>query len=50
MPSTEEIQRHHLQQLNMLPLKFKDLDFVAKNFPMIYSEKLKAITGELKAG
>jgi nicotinate phosphoribosyltransferase len=50
MPSTEEIQRHHLQQLNMLPSKFKDLYFVAKHFPVIYSEKLKAITEEFKAG
>jgi len=50
MPSTKEIQRHHLQQLNMLPPKFNDLDFVAKRFPVIHSEKLKAITQEFKAG
>jgi hypothetical protein len=48
MPSTEEIQRHHLQQLNMFPFKFKDLDFAAKRFPVIDSEKLKAITREFK--
>lgn len=42
MPSVEEIQRYHCQQVNLLPPKFKDLDFAPEVFPVIYSEKLEA--------
>lgn len=50
MPSIEEIQRYHLQQLNLLPAEFKDLDFVPEESPVRYSEKLKDITQEFNAG
>ena len=50
MPSIEEIQRYHLQQLNLLPAEFKDLDFVPEESPVRYSEKLKVITQEFNAG
>ena len=43
MPSMKEIQKHHLQQLILLPHKFKDLDFVPEAFPVIYSRKLRKI-------
>ncbi|HZI72243.1 MAG TPA: hypothetical protein VFD60_13890 [Nitrososphaeraceae archaeon] len=50
MPSIEEIQRYHLQQLNLLPAEFKDLDFVPEESPVRYSDKLKDITQEFNAG
>jgi hypothetical protein len=48
MPSVEEIQRYHCQQANLLPPKFKDLDFVPGVFPVIYSEKLEATMRQIK--
>ena len=50
MPSVEEIQRYHCQQVNLLPPKFKDLDFVPEVFPVIYSEKLEATMRHIKPG
>ena len=48
MPSIDEIQRYHCQQVNLLPPKFKDLDFVPEVFPVIYSEKLEATMRQVK--
>jgi nicotinate phosphoribosyltransferase len=50
MPSVQEIQRYHCQQVNLLPPKFKDLDFVPEVFPVIYSEKLEATMRHIKPG
>jgi hypothetical protein len=50
MPSVEEIQRYHSQQVNLLPPKFKDLDFVPEVFPVIYSEKLLAMMNLVNQG
>jgi hypothetical protein len=50
MPSVEEIQRYHSQQINLLPPKFKDLDFVPEVFPVIYSEKLQTMMNQFKPG
>lgn len=49
IPSIQMLQRFHLQQLNILPSKFKDLDFVTERFPVMYSEKLEALSSEFKA-
>jgi hypothetical protein len=46
----EDIQRYHFQQLNLLPARFKDLEFVPQDFPVIFSEKLEAIMQQFKAG
>jgi nicotinate phosphoribosyltransferase len=50
MPSIEEIQRYYFQQIDLLPSRFKDLDFVTREFPVIYSEKLKTVAQEFKPG
>jgi nicotinate phosphoribosyltransferase len=50
MPSVEEIQRYHSQQVNLLPAKFKDLDFVPEVFPVMYSEKLQAMMNQFNQG
>lgn len=44
LPSIVEIQRYHIQQLNLLPTKFKSLEFLPERFPITFSKKLKAIT------
>jgi nicotinate phosphoribosyltransferase len=43
IPSIQTLQRLHLQEMNILPPKFKDLDFVPEKFPVVYSEKLDSI-------
>jgi nicotinate phosphoribosyltransferase len=48
MPSIKEIQRYHLQQMDLLPSRFKKLDSTPGRFPVIHSEKLKAITQKFK--
>jgi nicotinate phosphoribosyltransferase len=50
MPSIEEIQRYCFEQIELLPAQFKDLEFVPREFPVIYSEKLKTMTQEFKPG
>jgi nicotinate phosphoribosyltransferase len=50
MPSVEEIQRYHSQQVNLLPPKFNDLDFVPEVFPVVYSEKLQAMINQFNRG
>ncbi|MGB8172529.1 MAG: nicotinate phosphoribosyltransferase [Nitrososphaeraceae archaeon] len=48
MPSIKEIQRYHLQQIDSLPTQFIDLDFEPKEFPVVYSKKLKTIIDKFK--
>jgi hypothetical protein len=48
MPSMEQVQDYHLNQLKLLPFQFKDLDFVPDQFPVIYSKKLEEISQQSK--
>ncbi len=44
MPSMEQVQDYHLNQLKLLPFQFRDLDLVPDQFPIIYSKKLEKIS------
>lgn len=48
LPSMKEIQKYHLQQIDSLPTQFIDLDFEPKEFPVVYSKKLKTIIDKFK--
>jgi len=48
LPSLKEIQNYHQDQMRTLPDEFKALNFVPEKFPVIFSEKLEAITREFK--
>lgn len=41
LPSVNEIQAFHLNQIKTLPRKFLNLDYVPERFPVIYSNKLQ---------
>jgi nicotinate phosphoribosyltransferase len=47
MPSIQAIRESHLQQLNVLPSKFKDLYAVPKRFPVKFSKKLVMLFNEI---
>jgi nicotinate phosphoribosyltransferase len=47
MPSMQTLQKFHLQQLNILPSKFKHLDHVPKVFPVEFSNKLVTLLNEI---
>jgi nicotinate phosphoribosyltransferase len=47
-PSIKAIQNYHLDQLKIVPPFFKELGFVPKRFPVIYSGKLEAKVREFK--
>lgn len=49
LPTIVEIQRHHKQQLDLLPKKYKKLEFIPERFPVIFSKKLKTITRHFPA-
>jgi nicotinate phosphoribosyltransferase len=44
MPPIEKIQQYCLEQIELLPTQFKDLDYVPREYPVTYSDKLKSIT------
>jgi nicotinate phosphoribosyltransferase len=44
----EKIQKYHLHQISLLPPKFKDLDFVPKEFPVTYSKRMNEIIDKFK--
>ena len=50
LPSINEIQRYHFQQMTSLPGQYNDLDFEPRSFPLFYSKKLKTIAQEFKPG
>ena len=47
MPSMQTIQKFHLQQLNTLPLKFKNLDYTPEVFPVEFSNKLVTLLDKI---
>ena len=48
LPSIKEIRRYHFQQIDSLPTQFNDLDFEPREFPVMYSRKLKTIIDKFK--
>jgi hypothetical protein len=50
IPSTQTIQKFHLQQLNMLPARFKDIDHIPEAFPVEFSNKLVRLQNEISHG
>jgi hypothetical protein len=48
MPSIEEIQRFHVDQIKTLPAKFLDLEFVPESFAVFYGKQLEANSTEFK--
>ena len=47
IPSMQTLQKFHLQQLNTLPSKFKNLDHVPQVFPVEFSKKLVTLLNEI---
>lgn len=47
IPSMQTLQKFHLQQLNTLPSKFKNLDHVPEMFPVEFSNKLVTLLNEI---
>lgn len=46
LPSLDEIQKYHQDQMKTLPDEYKRLDTTAEKFPVIFSDKLEAVTRE----
>ncbi|HEY7080950.1 MAG TPA: nicotinate phosphoribosyltransferase [Nitrososphaeraceae archaeon] len=46
LPSLVEIQKYHIEQLNLLHKSYKTLEFMP--FPVVFSKRLKAITRQFK--
>ena len=47
IPSMQTIQKFHLQQLNTVPSRFKDLDHIPEAFPVQFSNKLVRLRNEI---
>ena len=47
LPSLDDIQKYHQAQIKGLPDEYKRLEVTAEKFPIIYSDKLEALTREL---
>ena len=47
IPSMQTLQKFHLQQLNTLPSKFKNLDHVPEMFPVEFSNKLVTLLNKI---
>jgi nicotinate phosphoribosyltransferase len=48
MPSIEQVQDYHINQLKLLPFQFKDLEFVPDQFPVIHSKKLEELSQQFQ--
>lgn len=46
LPSLDEIQKYHQDQMKTLPDEYKRLDINAEKFPVIFSDKLESVTRE----
>jgi hypothetical protein len=46
LPSLDEIQKYHQDQMRTLPEEFKRLDVTAEKFPVAFSEKLETVAKE----
>ncbi len=44
--SLDKIQKYHQDQIKTLPDEYKRLDITAKKFPVVFSDKLEAVTRE----
>lgn len=48
LPSLDEIQRYHQDQVMILPDEFKYLNSVPEKFPVVFSEKLESVTKKFR--
>ncbi len=46
LPSLDQIQKYHQDQMKMLPDEYKRLDIDAEKFPVMFSDKLESVTRE----
>lgn len=46
LPSLDEIQKYHQDQMKMLPDEYKKLDTTPEKFPVVFSEKIEGVTTE----
>lgn len=46
LPSLDQIQKYHQDQMKTLPDEYKRLDINAEKFPVIFSDKLESVTRE----
>jgi nicotinate phosphoribosyltransferase len=46
LPSLDQIQKYHQDQMKTLPDEYKRLDIDAEKFPVIFSDKLESVTRE----
>jgi len=46
LPSLDEIQKYHHDQMKMLPDEYKKLDTTPEKFPVVFSEKIEGVTTE----
>jgi hypothetical protein len=49
LPSLDEIQKFHQEQMKILPDEYKRLDITAEKFPVVFSDKVEALTREFRA-
>ena len=50
LPSLDQIQNYHQDQMKTLPDEYKRLDISAEKFPVIFSDKLESVTKEFLIG
>ena len=48
LPTLDEIQKYHLNQVKALPEAYKRLDLTIERFPVVFSDKLEAVTREFR--
>ena len=48
MPSIEKIQRYCFEQIKLLPDQFRDLDYMPKEYPVTFRQKLKTMSRTVK--
>jgi nicotinate phosphoribosyltransferase len=48
LPLLDEIQKYHQNQMKALPKEFKRLHITAERFPVVFSDKLEAVTREFR--
>lgn len=48
LPLLDEIQKYHQNQMKALPEEFKRLHITAERFPVVFSDKLEAVTREFR--
>jgi len=48
IPSINEIQKFHLQQVKTLPAQYLDLESVPETYPVVFSERLEDLSKQFR--